>query len=167
MENTKKSFRLIVIKRPYQAELPGMEENDESGPEHYRVIATNFPDEARAEDIARWYNKRGDSSENRIKELKNDFGMERMPSGDFGANAVFFSIGVMAYNLHLMFKTLILCENYRNVRVLTTRWRLFNRAGRIVYHARQVIMKVSGKLAAWFGELRTRIYELSLEVSME
>jgi hypothetical protein len=35
----------------------------------------------------------------RIKELKLGFGMERMPCGQFSANAVFFRLGVLAYNL--------------------------------------------------------------------
>lgn len=110
--------------RPYQLEIPGMEQDEENGEQlksRYRVIATNFPKEVSPKDVVIWYNKRGDSSENRIKELKNDFGMERMPSGDFGSNAMFFSIGVIAYNLYVMFRTLVLGDNHRCERVLTTR----------------------------------------------
>jgi len=33
-----------------------------------------------------WYRLRGEYSENRIKELKPGFGMERMPCGQFAAN---------------------------------------------------------------------------------
>jgi hypothetical protein len=61
------------------------------------VIATNRTE--RAEEVVRWYSKRGDSSENRIKDLKIGFGMERMPCGQFEANAVFFRIGALAYNV--------------------------------------------------------------------
>ena len=35
----------------------------------YTVIATNRMESA--EDVVKWYNQRGDRSENRIKELKN------------------------------------------------------------------------------------------------
>lgn len=42
-----------------------------------------------------WHNHRG-QAENFNKELKNGFGMERMPCGQTGANAVFFGIGVIA-----------------------------------------------------------------------
>ena len=93
--------------------------------------------------------------------------MERMPSGTFGANAMFFSIGVLAYNLYVMFRTLVWGENLWTARVLTARWRLFNMAGRIVYHARQIYLKVSSSLVKTFGKLRTKIYELYLEVQME
>lgn len=37
--------------------------------------------------------------ENHIKEIKCGFGMEYLPSGDFGANAVHFAIGMITYNL--------------------------------------------------------------------
>lgn len=131
------------------------------------LIASNFSPEFSSEDILLWYNQRGEASENRIKELKNDFGMERMPSGEFGANAMFFSIGALAYNLYVLFKMLVLGENHRRERVLTTRWRLFNTAGHVVYHARQVVLMVSARLARWLSELRTRIYEIYLEVALE
>ena len=171
MNGTKKSFRLIVIKRPYQQSLPGIDDDSETEEDEklqrYRVIATNLPEDMSPEDVVTWYNQRGDRSENRIKEAKNDFGMERLPSGDFGANAVYFGTGVMAYNLYVMFRRLVLGESYQNARVTTTRWRLFNMAGRVVYHARQIILTVSRKLASWFGELRTRIYELHLEAQIE
>ncbi|MCA9422831.1 MAG: hypothetical protein KC592_17565 [Nitrospira sp.] len=42
------------------------------------------------------------------KELKIGFGMERLPCGTFAANAVFFRIGVLAYNLFVLFKMLAL-----------------------------------------------------------
>jgi hypothetical protein len=41
------------------------------------VIATTRTESA--EDVVAWYNQRGECSENRIKELKIGFGMERMP----------------------------------------------------------------------------------------
>ena len=44
----------------------------------------------------------GDCSENRIKELKVGFGMERILCGQTIADAVFFRIEVMAYNIYLV-----------------------------------------------------------------
>ena len=121
MEKTEKAFYLIVIKRPFQTDM--FEEPDEKI--RYRVLATNMDVEKYTpERIVAWYNKRGEESENRIKELKNDFGMERMPCSDFGANAVFFRIGVIAYNLFKLFKRVALPESYKRYRVTTIRWRL-------------------------------------------
>lgn len=52
------------------------EEGDER--QRYKVIASNR--EETAEETVGWYNQRGESSENRIKELKIGFGMERIPT---------------------------------------------------------------------------------------
>jgi len=72
MADTKKSFRLIVIKYNWQADLF----ND---PPKYHVIASNRQESA--ESTVVWYRQRGEVSENGIKELKIGFGMERMPCG--------------------------------------------------------------------------------------
>jgi hypothetical protein len=42
-----------------------------------------------------FYNQRAEDSENRIKELKNDFGAKQMPCADFNANALYFDISLI------------------------------------------------------------------------
>ena len=49
--------------------------------------------------INAWYNQRN-RAENLNKEVKSGFGLERMPCGTFKANAVFFRLGIIAYNLY-------------------------------------------------------------------
>ena len=97
MEKTEKAFRLIVICRPYQSTL--FFEEDERV--KYTVIATNKTESPDV--VVTWYNQRRECSENRIKELKIGFGMERMPCGQLKANAVFFRIGTLAYNPFRLF----------------------------------------------------------------
>jgi len=74
---------------------------------------------ADAATVMSWYRMRGEHSENRIKELKLGFGMERMPCGQFDANAVFFRIGCMAYNLFVMFKAHVLPTEWEKYQVQT------------------------------------------------
>ena len=71
MNRTKKAFRLIVVRRPYQQGLFGQEENRL----RYAAIASSRTDAA--EVVMGWYHQRGECSENRIKELKIGFGMAR------------------------------------------------------------------------------------------
>ena len=73
MNKTKKALRLIVIRRPYQGNMF----SEKYVSFKYTVIATNRVESAQR--VVAWYNQRGDCSENRIKELKIGFGMERMP----------------------------------------------------------------------------------------
>jgi hypothetical protein len=75
---------------------------DETGAsERYTLIATNLREDV--EQVVQWYNQRSQCSENRIKELKIVFGMERMPCGQLEANAIFFRIGVLAHNVCSLF----------------------------------------------------------------
>ena len=153
MNNTFQAFRLIVIRRPMQEDM------FKSGDLNYRytVIVSNR-DEA-AEETVKWYNRRGDTSENRIKELKIGFGMERMPCGTIEANAVYFRIGVLAYNLFVLFKILSLPSSWKKHQVQTLRWRLYQTAGKVVSHSGCLYLKVRDHLFELFDEVRTRCRE--------
>jgi hypothetical protein len=139
MGKTTEAFRLIVQRWPkLQAEL------FDSDPYCYRAIATNREEET-AEVVA-LHNQRGEV-ENNFKELKHGFGMEWMPCGETEANAVFFRIGVIAYNLFQAMKLLILPVWWRTATIATVRWRLYQIAGKLVYHARRILLKLSAPIA--------------------
>ncbi len=153
MAKTKHAVRLIVLRRPVQQDLFA----PEAPRQRYTLIATNR--DGTLEEIVRWYNQRGEASENRIKELKSGFGMERLPCGTFAANAVFFRIGVLAYNLFVLFKVLALPHAWSRCQVRPVRWRLYQMAGKVVRHAGAVILKVPQWLWGLCEEIRTRCTE--------
>jgi hypothetical protein len=155
MNKTKKAFRLIVIRRPYQGNM--FSEEDVSL--KYTVIATNRVE--LSEWVVAWYNQRGDCSENRIKELKIGFGMERMPCGQFEANAVFFRIGVLAYNIYRLFILKTLDKSWHRHQVQTVRWRLYQIAGKIVFHGGQIFLKVRRRFCQLFNDVRLRTWEFT------
>jgi hypothetical protein len=155
MNRTDKAFRLIIVRRPYQQGLYAEPELKL----HYTAIASNRTDAA--EDVMDWYHQRGECSENRIKELKIGFGMERMPCGQTVANAVFFRIGAMAYNICRLFVLKSLAVGWHKHQVQTLRWRLFQTAGKVVDHANRVYLKVGRSLYALFDEIRLRIWEFA------
>jgi len=144
-----------VIRRPYQGNL--FDEQDSES--RYRVIATNR--EGTAEEVVQWYNQRGQCSENRIKELKIGFGMERMPCGQFEANAVFFRIGVLAYNVGRLFVLSTLDKSWHRHQVQTLRWKLYETAGKVVYHGRSIYLKIGLRLRDLFDEVRLRSWEFA------
>jgi hypothetical protein len=69
--------------------------------------------------------------------------MEWMPCGEIYANVVFFRIGVIAYNLFQTLKLFGLPAWWRTATIATVRWRLYQVAARLVYHARQVVLKLA------------------------
>ena len=155
MNHSRHSFRLIVLRRPYQADLfadvdPGV---------RYTAIATNR--DGTPEEVLQWYNQRGEHSENRIKELKIGFGMERMPCGQFGANAVFFRIGVLAYNLARLFVQTTLDPSWSRHQVATLRWKLFGTAGKVVSHGGSLWLKVRHHLMNLFAAIRLRTWRFA------
>ena len=152
MNDTHKAFRLIVVKYKRQAEL------FDDRPKHH-VIAGNRQESA--EDTLVWYYQRGQVSENGIKELKIGFGMERMPCGQFEANAAFFRIGVIAHNLFVLFKHSALGDDWQRHRVVTARWRLFHLPGKVVHHARILVLKVAAEFVELFKNIRTKSYQLA------
>lgn len=157
MNKSKSAFRLIVIRRPQQQDLFTAAE-----PYRYHAIASNRENEDTATTL-QWYARRGDASENRIKDLKIGFQMEYMPCGTFNANAAFFAIGVLAYNLYAGFRNLALDTRFARSQVQTVRWQLYQVAGKIVRHGRQLILKVSHAAMTVFASIRKRCATLLQE----
>lgn len=155
MNNTKEAFRMIVIQRPYQSSLDA-DENEENKTNSYHVIATNDFD-SDEEDIVKWYNQRANASENKIKELKIGFNMEYMPCGTTKANAVFFRLGTIAYNLFKLFQIKILPVEWRKHTVKTIRWKFYQTAAKVVRHAGQLFMKIKESDFNIFEEVRSKI----------
>ena len=161
MNDTNQAFRMIVIQRPYQSSFDASE-NEENKRNSYRVIATNDFDKTE-EDIVNWYNKRANASENKIKELKIGFNMEYMPCGTTEANAVFFRLGVIAYNLFKLFQMKILPSEWGKHTIQTIRWKLYQTAAKIVKHAGQLFMKIKEADFNIFEEVRSKIRKFAME----
>jgi len=140
-------FTLIIqrkrIKGQAEIDFDGVLDNEEiiSGAYAYRAIATNR-DELTDSQIINWYNQRGEDSENRIKELKLDFGGDTLPCSDKDANALYFNIAALSYNLFALMRAL-LPEELAHHRVITIRWRLYAIAAKVVKTGRQLFVKVS------------------------
>ena len=169
MQHTNHAFRLIVTKKITTPILPGLEKifSEEElltyASERYHVIATNADEEEMSiQDVVMFYRQRGDTSENRIKELKNGFNLKYLPTSDFIANAFYFSIGVLAYNLFVLFKE-TLQQSWQRHTIQTLRYKLYNIAGKVITHSRQTILKVNEQFIELLENIRQKNYEISLQ----
>ena len=129
--------------------------------EIYYCIATNDND-LTPQEIIKLHRQRGETSENKIKELKNGFNMSYLPSSNLEANAFYFYIGTLAYNLFLLFKE-ILDSNMKKHTVKTIRYKIYNIAGKVISHARETILKVNEEFIEILQSIRQKAYETSLE----
>jgi hypothetical protein len=150
MEKTAKAFTLVIQRWPNP-------KPDLFHPEFYcyHVIATS--DYRRTVPEVIWFhNGRGDA-ENYNKELKSGFGMDYAPCRSLPADAVYFEIGVLAHNLTVAVKRLVLGGEWVRRTIASLRWRLIQIAGKVVRHGRQLILRVSKSHFELFRTVRQRL----------
>ncbi len=96
------------------------------------------------------------------KIMKEDLAGGHLPSARFGANAAWWGITVLAFNLNSLMKRLVLPEGWAPKRLKAIRFGFINLAGRVVSRARQLIIRLSGDHPAYelLMEVRRRLMAL-------
>lgn len=107
----------------------------------YHVVITNDRHKS-TKKLMKWALGRC-TMENLIKEHKNDFGFEKMPTKLFHANWAWLLISQLAWNLVAWFKKLCLPEECHSMTLGTLRHRLLNVAAKIVHKSRQLFLVLS------------------------
>lgn len=115
----------------------------------YSAYVTNL-DFSPAE-IWRMYRGRGDA-ENRIKELKYDFGFDSFNVNDFYATEAALSFAMIAYNLMSLFRTFVLQEKTQKT-LSTLRYRTFAIGAYFEKINDRLVLKIAltKKRRAWFN----------------
>lgn len=167
MNKSRHSFTVVVQRhlKTGQAVLPLISGNEaqesfNSGQYIYRAIAVGEDNQMSNNDWVHWYNQRGEHSENRIKELKSDFAADQMPCQDFDANALYFALCTLAYNLFVLLR-MHLPEDFKRARAKTVRWRLYALAGKVVRHGRQIYLKVQESYLSLLRDVLLRLKPLA------
>jgi hypothetical protein len=147
--------------------LPGMEgqlpfPTMEMSSTHYKIfgIVTNRDLEGGA--LIRWFHERCGKSEEAHSIMKEDLAGGRLPSSDFGENAAWWWIMVLALNLNSAMKQLVLTESWSAKRMKALRFSLINLPGRIMEGARQLVIRITQGHSSLtvLLEARQRIVEL-------
>jgi len=90
-----------------------------------------------------WLRERCGKSEEVHAVMKDDLAGGRMPSGLFGANAAWWAIMILAHNLNATMKRLVLGPAWVAKRMKALRFTLINLPGRVIRHARRLIIRLS------------------------
>ena len=158
MNSSDHSFRIIMMRW----KNPNMDLFEETEEYYYHGIATNyFEEEKDGREVVIWHNNRG-NSENYNKELKNGLGMDYMPCGEYGANAVWFGIGVLAYNLFMASKIYLFPHDWLKKTIRTIRWQFIEISGKIVKHAKETVLKLCSTLRETY-----EIYQRAMKICNE
>ncbi len=91
--------------------------------------------------------------------MKNDLAGGQLPSGKFGANAAWWAMMVLAFNVNVIMKRHALGGVWAERRMKALRFGLIRIPAWVVRHARQLSVRVSEGHPAlrWIAAARTRI----------
>ena len=145
-------YRFLAVREPLRKPpLPGMEGHlplsvpfmEMSGRGWYKLTGVVTNRDLPGDELIRWYRRRCGKGEEVHQVLKEDLAGGRLPSGLFGANAAWWAIAVLAFNLNSALKHLALGGEWVKRRLKAVRFGLIGLAGRVVYHARSLIIRLA------------------------
>ena len=116
----------------------------DGSPVRYFAVVTNRPEEGLT--ILQWPRAKAGTVEHTHHVLKTELAAAALPSGKFGANAAWFRLNVLTYNLLTALKRLTLPGDLRTARPKRLRFLLFNTVGKVIAHARQTFLRLSDAL---------------------
>jgi hypothetical protein len=132
-----------------QPELPGMESQVELPfptmriqQRRYKIFGIVTNRDIEGEALIHWYHKRCGKSEEAHSIMKEDLAGGKLPSCDFGENAAWWGIMILAFNLNAAMKRLVLEESWVAKRMKAIRFGLIGLPGRVVKHARGLIIRL-------------------------
>lgn len=146
-------YRYLAIREPLrQLEIPGMELKPEElpfpvmefGKDRYKLFGMVTNRTIAGDDLIWWHRERCGKSEEVHAVMKDDLAGGQLPSRLFGANAAWWQMMILAHNLNGIMKRLVLGEGWENKRMKAVRYHVINLAGRVINHANQIRIRISG-----------------------
>ncbi len=96
-----------------------------------------------------WSRERCGKSEEAHSVMKTDLAGGQLPSGLFGANAAWWALMILAHNLNTAMKRLVLGKDWVTKRMKALRFHLVGLPGRVVSHARRLIIRLARGPRRW------------------
>jgi hypothetical protein len=133
---------------------------DGSEVRHFCVVTNPAdPEGGDAGDLLRWHRSKAGTIEHAHHVLANELAASTLPSQKFGANAAWFRMNVILYNLLSAFKRLGLPEELHHIRPKRLRFLVLNTLARVVSHARERLLRCASAFArAALDRFRVRIH---------
>jgi hypothetical protein len=135
-KGTKPDRYLAIRIRPAQGELFG-----DGNPYHYFAVVSNMWSWD-GERLLRWQRERCGTVEKAHDVLKNDLAGGVMPAKRFFANAAWWRLNALTYNVLSVMKRKSLPSSWWSVRLKALRYHLLCIAGRVIEHGRRLFLKI-------------------------
>jgi hypothetical protein len=156
---TARPLRYLAIRiRKHQGELFAS-----GGDTKYLAVVTNR-DGAGAK-LIQWYWEKAGTIELVHDVMKNELGAGVPPCGRLGANAAWYRLSALTYNLLSALRSLALPPGYETARPKRLRAWVLTLPARVISHAGRLVMQVGASVEKLAGlvEARRRLYALTLE----
>ena len=163
-------YRYLAIRELLeQPELPGMEGHVElpfptmsMEKKRYKVFGMVTNRDLEGNELINWLHKRCGKSEEAHSIMKEDLAGGKLPSSEFGENAAWWWIMILAFNLNSAMKQLVLQGSWVAQRMKAIRFSLIGLPGRVMKHARGLIVRLvkNHPSLAVLVKARQRIMEL-------
>ena len=114
--------------------------SDGNGVKTFAVVTNDW--EMGGRELLEWHRGKAGTVEQAHRILKDELAAGVYPSGKFGANAAWLRLQVLTHNALVLLKATALDEEYRHARPKRLRFAIFNHVGRVVQHAREMLMRV-------------------------
>lgn len=114
----------------------------------FLAIVTNRKQSAK--ELVRWHWEKAGTIEHVHRVLKRELGAAVLPCGRFGANAAWYRIATLAYNVLSAFRSVALPPKYQDARPKRLRLLLFVQVAEVINHARQLIARIRKRLKREF-----------------
>ncbi len=118
--------------------------SDGTGVKLFAVVTNDWDTGGR--ELLEWHRGKAGTVEQSHRVLKDELAAGVYPSGKFGANAAWLRLQVLTANLLVLLKATALDEEYRQARPKRLRFAIFNHVGRVIHHARQMLMRVLSRV---------------------
>jgi hypothetical protein len=122
----------------------------------YLAVVSNRSELSRTA-LVRWHWQKAGTIEHVHDVTKNELGAAVPPCGRFGANAAWYRLSLLTYNVLSAIKRLALPPSMEAARPKRLRFSLFSIAGRIVSHAGQLVLRVGREAEALAALITARI----------
>jgi hypothetical protein len=132
-------LRYVVVRfTPLQTEM-----FDRLTPKYLAIVSNRADLDASA--LFRWHWEKAGTIEHVHRVMKDELGAGVMPSGRFGANAAWFRINALTFNVLTVLKRRALPERLRDARPKRLRFELFTLPGKLTVHQSRLSVRTSAR----------------------
>lgn len=170
---SKASYRYLAIR---EAMKPVKTKSDEepdlpfqtmkSDKVRYKLFAVVTNRNIDGSDLIQWHRKRCGKSEHVHSTQKEGLAGGQLPSNLFGANAAWWAIMVLSFNLNRLMQIAALPKELKESKMKALRFHIIQLPGRVIHHARYVYVRVEGHCFELLQLIRNRIIKVHSGMEM-